>query len=174
LGRRSRTRKPSADLKTAAAVRQEEAARPDRYAGSRAKDEAVRQSLEPVAPGDRPTAVAVGAVVCAVLGIANVALFAGGVEVRGTKPSLVGVLAFTALMITCGYGMWRSRYWAVLGFEALLGVTLVVAGLSLAVASNVSALVLCLAILGLGGWLFWKLVRAMARIQMPERGRPGS
>jgi hypothetical protein len=172
LGRRSRTRrKPSANLKTpdVPAV-----ARPDRYARSRAKDEAVRQSLEPVGPGDRPRAVTVGAVVCALLGLANVALFVAGVDVKGAKPSLVGVLAFTGLMIACGYGMWRSRYWAVLGFEALLGVTLVVAGLSLAVASNVSALLLCLAILGLGGWLFWKLVRAMARIQMPERGRAGS
>ena len=28
------------------------------------------------------------------------------------------------------------------------------------------------AIVGLGGWLFWKLVRVMARIQMP-RPRPG-
>jgi uncharacterized iron-regulated membrane protein len=37
------------------------------------------------------------------------------------------------------------------------------------VASNVAAAVFCLAIIGLGGWLFWKLVRALARLQMPER-----
>jgi hypothetical protein len=169
LGRRSRTRKPSATLRPA-----EPASPPDRYARSRAKDEAARQSLVPLEAGERPGAVTVGAVVCGVLGVANVVLFAAGVDVKGTKPSLVGVLAFMVLMIACAYGMLRSRYWAVLGFEALLGVTIVVAGLSLIVASNVAALLLCLAILGLGGWLFWKLVKAMARIQMPERPRAGS
>jgi hypothetical protein len=29
--------------------------------------------------------------------------------------------------------------------------------------------VLCLVILGLGGWLFWKLVRVMGRLQAPSR-----
>jgi hypothetical protein len=142
---------------------------PDRYARSRAKNDELRAGLEPLAPGARPAAVTVGAVICALLGLANVVLYAAGTEVRGTKPGLLGVAAFTVLMGACAYGMLRARYWAVLGFEALLGVTIVVAALSLAVASNVSALVLCLAIVGLGGWLFWKLVRAMARIQMPER-----
>jgi hypothetical protein len=163
LGRRSRARKPSAARPPAAPPP------PDRYARSRARNDAIREDLEPLGQGERPGAVTVGAVVCALLGVANIALFAGGVEVRGAKPSVTGVAAFTVLMLACGYGMLRARYWAVLGFEALLGVTIVIAALSLAVASNVSALLLCLAIVGLGGWLFWKLVRAMARIQMPER-----
>jgi len=168
LGRRSRqARKPSAARP--ATPPPPAAPPPDRYARSRAKNDEVRASLEPLGENERPGAVTVGAIVCALLGLANVVLFAAGVEVRGTKPSLLGVGAFTILMLACGYGMLRARYWAVLGFEALLGVTIVVAALSLAVASNASALVLCLAIIGLGGWLFWKLVRAMARIQMPER-----
>jgi hypothetical protein len=37
------------------------------------------------------------------------------------------------------------------------------------VASNVLAVVLCLAVIVPGGYLFWKLIRAMARIQMPTR-----
>jgi hypothetical protein len=57
----------------------------------------------------------------------------------------------------------------VLGFQALLGITLVVVALGLVVASNAQAVILCVAILLPGGWLFWKLVRAMARLQMPER-----
>jgi hypothetical protein len=67
--------------------------------------------------------------------------------------------------------MWHSRYWAVLGFQALLGLAILVFALLLAVASNVLAVVLCLAVIGPGGFLFWKLIRAMARIQMPTRGR---
>ena len=35
-----------------------------------------------------------------------------------------------------------------------------------------SALVLLVLVLA-GGWLFWKLIRALARIQMPERPRAG-
>jgi hypothetical protein len=37
------------------------------------------------------------------------------------------------------------------------------------VASDIAAVALCLAILAFGGWLFWKLIRALARLQMPER-----
>jgi hypothetical protein len=57
----------------------------------------------------------------------------------------------------------------VLGFEALLGITVAIAALSLLVASNLAAVALCVVIIGLGGWLFWKLVRVMARLQAPER-----
>jgi hypothetical protein len=139
------------------------------YARSRARDEEIRAGLEPLPPGERPGAVTVAAVVAAAIAIANVVLYAVGVDVRGTRPSVSGVVVFAVLMAAAAWGMWRARYWAVLGFEALLGVTIVIAALSLAVASNAAAVVLCLGIMGLGGWLFWKLVRAMARIQMPER-----
>ena len=42
--------------------------------------------------------------------------------------------------------------------------------MSVLVASNVTAVALCLAIIALCGPLFWLLVRVMARIQLP--GRP--
>jgi aspartokinase-like uncharacterized kinase len=48
-------------------------------------------------------------------------------------------------------------------------VTIIIAALSLAVASNLTAVALCLVIVVPGGWLFWKLVRVLARLQMPER-----
>jgi hypothetical protein len=65
-----------------------------------------------------------------------------------------------------------AKYWAVLGFEVLLGVSIIFAGLSLVVASNLAAVALCVGIIALAGPLFWFLIRAMARLQMPER--PGS
>ena len=37
------------------------------------------------------------------------------------------------------------------------------------VASNLVAVLLCLAIIAIAGPLFWFLIRAMARIQMPAR-----
>ena len=65
--------------------------------------------------------------------------------------------------------MWRARYWAVLGFEFMLGFLIVILALLLIRASNVLAVVVVLAIGVPASWLFWKLIRAMARIQMPER-----
>jgi heme A synthase len=65
--------------------------------------------------------------------------------------------------------MWRGKYWAVLGFQILLGIAVVYAGLSLLVASNVAGAVLALAIMVCAGTLFWFLVRSLARLQMPRR-----
>jgi hypothetical protein len=79
------------------------------------------------------------------------------------------VLLFAALILAAAVGMWQRRYWAVLGFEALLGIGVAYAGLSLLVATNVAAIVLCVAVMGAGGILFWKLVRVMARIQATAR-----
>jgi lipopolysaccharide export LptBFGC system permease protein LptF len=61
------------------------------------------------------------------------------------------------------------RYWAVLGFQALLALVVLIFSLFLLRASNLEAVVVCVLVVGLGGWLFFKLIRAMARIQMPER-----
>jgi hypothetical protein len=67
--------------------------------------------------------------------------------------------------------MWRMRYWAVLGFEVLLGVAIVFAALSLLVASNIQGALLALVLIALAGPLFWSLIRVMARLQMPDRER---
>jgi hypothetical protein len=144
------------------------------FSRARARTEArnaqARAKLDPLPPGERPLAVTVAAFVAVALAVANVALWAAGVEVRGQRTSAVGVGAFAVLMLAAALGLWRARYWAVLGFEALLGLTIVIAALSLVVASNVAAVLLCVGIIALAGPLFWKLIRAMARIQMPDRG----
>jgi hypothetical protein len=134
------------------------------YARGREKDEAIRASLEPLAPGERPRAVTVGAVVAAVLGLLLVAQasFDDDADVRG-------LLVFAAVMFVAAAGMWKAQYWAVLGFQFFLGLTLVFAAVSLMFAGNVLGVVYSLAILAGSGVLFWKLVRAMARIQMPKR-----
>jgi hypothetical protein len=66
--------------------------------------------------------------------------------------------------------MYQRRYWAVLWFEALLAFQVIVTSLALVVASTLKAAAICLVAIGLGGWLFWKLVRVMGRIQAAERG----
>jgi hypothetical protein len=162
VGRRSRKARPSEVAPEPAEPRE------PRLRGE-AANEAVRAQLEPLAAGERPRAVTVAVVVAVALAVANVGAYIGGARVEGKSGSLSGVLLFAAILLAAAWGMWNLRYWAVLGFEALLALTVLIAGLSLVVASNVAAVVLCLFITVLGGWLFWKLVGAMARIQMPQR-----
>jgi hypothetical protein len=69
------------------------------------------------------------------------------------------------------WGLWRARYWAVLGLEGLLGILLVIFSLFALRLSSVTDLVISVAILVPAGALFWFLIKAMARIQMPERPR---
>ena len=66
-------------------------------------------------------------------------------------------------------GMYERRYWAVLGFEALLAFQILVTSLALIVAETLLAAAGCLLAIGLAGWLFWKLIRVMGRIQAGER-----
>ena len=139
------------------------------YARGRERDEQIRAGLVPLAPGERPPALVVAATIAVALGAANIALFAAGVEIDGNTPGAVGVGVFAVLMFGLAAGMLRGAYWFVLAFQALLGITVIVAALSLMVASNGLALLLCVGIVGLGGWLFWKLVRVMARMQAPLR-----
>jgi hypothetical protein len=67
------------------------------------------------------------------------------------------------------WGMWRSKYWAVLGMQAILGILIVLFSLFLFEASNVQSALICVAVIAPAGALFYFLVKAMARIQMPER-----
>lgn len=135
---------------------------------SELKDAAVRAQLRPLAPGERPSAVTVAAIVAAVLAVLVLVGYAVGAQVGG-EGTLWGAILLSTVLLVAAWGMWNVRYWAVLGFEALLAFQVIVAALSLMVASNVWAAVLCIAAIVLGGWLFWKLIRAMARIQMPSR-----
>jgi hypothetical protein len=141
------------------------------YARAEARNETVRAELRPLAPGERPAVLTFAALLAAALAVGNLAAFAAGVEVDGRRPGALGVAVFAVLMLVAAWGMWRRRYWAVLGFEAVLGITVAIAALSLLVASNAAAVVLCLVVLAFGGWMFWKLVRVMARLQAPERVR---
>jgi hypothetical protein len=146
------------------------------YARSRARDEAARAALKPLRPGQRPTAVTVGAIAAAVLALANLIALAfgynAGEDTVSPGSNVTGSLIAAAVLGLVAYGMWKARYWAVLGMQTLLALTIVVSALGLVQAVNWWAFVLVSVILVLSGTLFWFLVKAMARIQMPER--PGS
>lgn len=141
------------------------------YARAEERNAAVRAELAPLAPGERPAPLVAAAVLAALLGTANLVALIAGVEVEGEQPSVAGVLVFCAVMYIAAGGLWMARYWAVLGFEVLLGLIVLVFSLFLLRASNVLAVVVCVPIIAIAGWLFWKLVRVMGRIQAPQRVR---
>ena len=132
------------------------------------RDEAARAALAPLAPGERPRALQAAVVVCALLGAGAAIPYAAGVHIDG-KHVGAEVLAFSGLMALLSGGMWARRYLAVLAFEALLALIVLVFSLFLVEASNVEAVVLCVAVIGAGGWLFWKLVRVMGRMSAPRQ-----
>ena len=142
------------------------------YARGREKDEAARAALKPLEEGERPTAVTVAGALALVLGLSNLGLYLAGYEIGGERPAMAGVLLYTGLMFAAAWGCFNARYWAVLGMQALLGLAIVIFSLLIIRAESVLALAIGLAVIGSAGTLFWKLVKAMARIQMPER--PGS
>lgn len=161
--RRSRKRPVSADPASAPGE-------PPRRLRGEERDAQLRAGLTPLEPGERPAALKIASAVAATLAVLNVLFWAIGVDVQGEEPQLGGVLAFALLMLIAAWGMWTGRYWAVLGFQALLATTILIAALSLLVAGNVLAVLLCTAIIGFGGWLFWKLVRVLGRMKVPRLG----
>jgi hypothetical protein len=126
-------------------------------------------ALTPLAPGERPPALLVAVVVCALL---SIGVIAGALSVHDLSRhggSLPGAIFLAAVLALLARGMLARRYWAVLGFEALLAFQLIVTSLALVVASTIAAAAVCLLSIGLGAWLFWKLVRVMGRIQAQDR-----
>jgi hypothetical protein len=152
------------------------AAAPAGYARSRAKDEEARAALRPLRQGERPTAVTVGAIAATVLAVANlVALPFGynpGEDTLSPGSEISGTILTALVLGIVAYGMWRARYWGVLGMQTLLALTLVISSLALVLANSWWAALLLVIIIAAAGTLFWFLIKAMARIQMPER--PGS
>jgi hypothetical protein len=141
---------------------------PGRVRGAE-RDAQIRATIRPLAPGERPAAVTVAAVLALVFGAGNIILYAAGYGIQGARHGTVAsAVVFAALMVVDAAGMWRVRYWAVLGFQVLLGVTAVYAGLALLVASNLRAVVLCVVVLVGAGTLFWHLIRPLARIRTPS------
>ena len=140
------------------------------YARAEQRNQAVRESLEPLEPGRRPLVVTIGAAISALIALSIVAGYAFGAEVDGEKPPFLQVLAPTLLMGTMAWGMWKARYWAVLGFQLLLVLLIFSAFFGLTVqAASAGQVAATSGLLLVAGTCFYFMVKAMARIQMPSR-----
>lgn len=133
------------------------------------RDDLLRAALAPLAEGERPRALMVAVAVAALLAIGIAVGVAGSHDLRRHGGSVPGGAFLALVLLGLAWGMYRRRYWAVLGFEGLLAFQILVTSLALVVASTIAAAGFCLLSIGLGGWLFWKLVRVMGRIQAGER-----
>ena len=78
-----------------------------------------------------------------VLAAANVIAMIAGWNNLGGDIDEGRAAAFTILwsviLLVVAWGMWRSRYWAVLGMQTLLGITLILASLSLITANSIGS-----------------------------------
>ena len=149
---------------------QELAERRERMAAkTEAKNEAAREALEPLEEDERPRVVTIGAVISAVVCASIVIGYFAGVEIDGERPNIVQVLAPLIIFGVMAWGLWESRYWAVLGFQTVLLFAIVGASLSLVLASQWTQAVGNVLLIGGSGALFFFNIKAMARIQMPDR-----
>jgi hypothetical protein len=130
-----------------------------------------RAKLEPLEEGERPGAVTAGAIVSTVLALiftVSAILAIAGVDAGGRDIRPAPIAAFAIVFWAMTIGMWRARYWAVLGFQTLLLLMMLASAFGLVVVSSVlQAVGTTLLLLGSGA-LFYFMIRAMARIQMPS------
>jgi hypothetical protein len=143
------------------------------YAKGEIRNQAAREALVPLAEGERPPAVTAGAILAALVAISIVIAFAAGLKVNGRDPAFTTAAAPTLIMAVLAWGMWRARYWAVVCFQIVLVILIFTAVYRLLViATSVWDFAVTLLLLAVSGSLFWLMVKAMARIQMPERVPP--
>jgi hypothetical protein len=143
------------------------------YAKGEVRNQEAREALAPLAEGERPPVVTFGAILAALIAISIVVTYAAGVKVNGSTPRLTTVAAPALIMGALAWGMWNARYWATVCFQLVLAFLIFTAVYGLLVeATSITEFAVTVGLLVVSGTLFWLMVKAMARIQMPDRVPP--
>lgn len=143
------------------------------YAKAAQRNQEARERLEPLGEGERPPVVTVAAIVCALVAFSIVVLYAAGVKPDGETPRFAQVAAPALITGVLAWGMWRARYWAVVGFQLVLAFLIFASFYGLALEAESLGGFLASGGLLVGSSAFFVLmVKAMARIQMPHRLPP--
>ena len=135
------------------------------------RNDEARAKLEPLEHGERPTAVTVGAIASAALAIiftVSAVLAFAGVDAGGREIKPLPIVTFGFVLWAMTIGMWRARYWAVLGFQTVLLLIMLASAFGLVVVGSVLQAVGTTLLLAGSATLFYFMIRAMARIQMPQ------
>jgi hypothetical protein len=141
---------------------------------SEIRNERVRADLEPLEQGERPRVVTIGALVSFAIALSILIGYATGAKVSvdnsdvEQEANAFQVFPPALLFLIMGLGMWGSRYWAVLGFEAIMAIIMVGSFIVLVAATSVFKAISAALVLAAAGALFWFTVKALARIQMPS------
>lgn len=140
------------------------------YARSEAKNQEVREALEPLAPGERPRAVTIAAIAALLLSAGNLLTYLLADHAVGADQGreVMQTFLICAVLLVAAWGMWQAKYWAVLGFQTILALQVIVLALALLRVTSFWVALLFLVVIALSSVLFWYLIRAMARIQMPQ------
>ena len=165
MANRERRRSESQKRKARAAERRSAIA--SRYEERNVEE---RQKLEPLEEAERPTVVTIAAVISAVVAVASIVGYALWDVLRDDpRPPALSVVSFVIVIGAMAIGLWRARYWAVLGFQATLVLVMLATTLGTIGALTVGLAIGNFLLLAAAGALFYFMIKAMARIQMPER-----
>ena len=174
--RKRKRRSVEREAEDAAAARQPGSANghspADLAARAEARDAAARECARAARRRRAPAVVTIGAIASALICVSIVIGWAAGVEVEGGRPHVLQVVAPAVLMGVMAWGMWRARYWAVLGFQVVLLFLIIAAALGLVAAGSLFQVVGNVVLMTLAGTCFYFMVKALARIQMPQRRPP--
>ena len=141
---------------------------PPRESRSEARNAEIRDTLRPYAPGERPRVVVVSAALAALAALFEIAAWIAALHPDGQHPAVSGVIVFCAIFLACAIGLWRMWSGAVLGFMCVLAIIAVYFTFFLLRASNPLGFVISIAFILLPGYLFFKLVRVLSRLQVPR------
>ena len=133
------------------------------------RDELIRSQLVPLTPGERPPIVVTCAVLCGLIAVGNLVLWAAGWKVRGQELNAAGAFAPALLFAIVGVGLWRTRLLAIAAMQVLLGLTALFATGALLVAADVPSALLGVLIIAVCTALFWPLIRINARAGARDR-----
>jgi hypothetical protein len=143
------------------------------YAKAEARNRAAREALRPLERGERPAVVTVGAcfaaLIAAIFWVSSLVALLSDATVNGKQPNPAPLALFAVIMSAMAWGMWKGRYWAVLGFQMLLVLFLLAAVAGIVNASTWLQFAGTTLLIVAAGTLFFFMVRALARIQMPQR-----
>jgi hypothetical protein len=143
------------------------------YARAEERNREAREALHPLYEGERPRVVTIGAIFSAVVAlifwVSTVIAIFTDTKVNGHQPHPLQLAFIAAVLTAMAAGMWRARYWAVLGFQMLLVLFLLAGVAGLVSATTVAQVVGTVLLVGVCLTFFIFMVKAMARIQMPQR-----
>jgi amino acid transporter len=143
------------------------------YARAETRNQEAREALVPLHEGERPTVVAIGAAFSALIALifwvsTVIALFSDA-TVNGKQPHPLQIAIIAAVLTAMAWGMWKARYWAVLGFQMLLVIFMLAGIAGLVTATTVPQVIGTVVLVGICVAFFVFMVKGMARIQMPHR-----